>query len=722
MPPGRPTLGEVDACSSCKLHHTYAQYSKVQFDSHAAAVEQRSNTINGNNKRGVSMSHCLKGVGSKAVYRPDIDGLRALAVVAVIINHYFPQVLPLGSLGVDVFFVISGFVITQGLVTDRSTSWSEFFLSFYARRIRRLLPALLFCVLVTVALLLILTARPEQRIFITGGLSLFGLSNVYLYHIASDYFTVDAHLNPFTHTWSLGVEEQFYFIYPALILVCGFAFLQRGGANLRARRLMLCLGGLSLIAYLLANAYNTMLAFYMVIPRFWEFCAGSLVYLTLSIEGNSQLPARLCSKLAVGCMLVLLLSMLLPSDYLVIGTLLSVITTAGLIFCLTSGQWLYNVLACSPVVFIGLASYSLYLWHWPVLVIGKYVVGDSLLASLLLLIISIILALLAYFFVEKRFRYSSSLQGNLRAFAFLFLLVMPASLFVAFKAPGLETKSFNFASLFNVQQVDSWAGQVPCTEDIEATAGEAAEGVYIENCLKPNRNAEKPNVLFLLGDSHAAHLTFMLNDALSQFPMEMRFVLNASKTDFPRSFLDGNPSSATFDTLLRHARAGDVVMLALHRGRLNARRDMHIPLSQPVELGSKGEHLLGALKGQIDTLLARGVKIILVRDTPLMSVFASSEACHLQKKLFGKSACVVSREQDMHTRQRLDQVFDALAQGRTQVHIWDPAPYFFAETGFADVVDANGEYVMMDANHITRRQSEKLAPAFVDFFKQRILQ
>ena len=183
-----------------------------------------------------------------ANYRGDVDGLRAVAVVAVILNHFYAGFMPSGFLGVDVFFVISGYVITQSLVSMKSGGWVEYLADFYAKRIRRLLPALIFCVAVTVLLFMFLTLDPQREIFVTGGLSLLGLSNLYLLKIASNYFSIDAHLNPFTHTWSLGVEEQFYFIYPALIAFCGLTLVKADRAWSRTFKV---LAGFSLISFVL---------------------------------------------------------------------------------------------------------------------------------------------------------------------------------------------------------------------------------------------------------------------------------------------------------------------------------------------------------------------------------------------------------------------------------------------------------------------------------------
>ena len=144
-------------------------------------------------------------------YRPEIDGLRAFAVAAVIINHFNKDILPGGYLGVDIFFVISGYVITSSLFERPSKDFRDFISGFYSRRVKRLVPALSVFVLTTSIAICLFNSLPAVSLQ-TGLTSLFGLSNLYLLWQSTDYFAHSAEINVFTHTWSLGVEEQFYIV------------------------------------------------------------------------------------------------------------------------------------------------------------------------------------------------------------------------------------------------------------------------------------------------------------------------------------------------------------------------------------------------------------------------------------------------------------------------------------------------------------------------------
>ena len=147
-----------------------------------------------------------------STYRPEIDGLRAFAVIAVIVNHFSNDLLPAGYLGVDIFFVISGYVITSSLKNRKVDNFKDFMAGFYERRIKRLVPALIFYVALMSLTICLFNPSPEDSLA-TGSAALLGYSNIQLFAKSTDYFSTSTQLNVFTHTWSLGVEEQFYFIF-----------------------------------------------------------------------------------------------------------------------------------------------------------------------------------------------------------------------------------------------------------------------------------------------------------------------------------------------------------------------------------------------------------------------------------------------------------------------------------------------------------------------------
>lgn len=336
-------------------------------------------------------------------YRPEIDGLRAFAVVAVIINHFNRNLLPGGYLGVDIFFVISGYVITSSLAERRSKNFLDFVTSFYERRIKRLAPALVVFVLITSVLISIFSPETDLALK-TGGASLLGLSNTYLLRQLIDYFAPSTDLNPFTHTWSLGVEEQFYLLFPFLIWFSGFGPKAAKGA----RNLLLWTGGLSITSvasFIYLYQANQPAAYFLMPPRFWEMAAGCLIFIAC------QKRAKIEEKLEKAPPLLVLAAMagvmLLPAEAAVIATISTVALSAVLIACLKKGTTAYNLLTINSITSIGLISYSLYLWHWAVLCISRWTIGIHWWSAPFQAGLMLLLAKCSYSFIELPLRKST---------------------------------------------------------------------------------------------------------------------------------------------------------------------------------------------------------------------------------------------------------------------------------------------------------------------------
>lgn len=319
-------------------------------------------------------------------YRQEIDGLRAFSVVAVLINHLNPAWLPGGFLGVDIFFVISGYVVTSSLLARQETSRLSFLGQFYRRRFRRLMPALILNVVV-VAIAFAMVVPPMEDLHAatlrTGISALFRVSNLYLLRQGSNHFARDNHYIVFLHTWSLGVEEQFYLVWPALLLLCGPGV--PGASRLSLRWLKLaCLGLLTVSLALFVMLHlrgQPERAFILTPARFWDLTTGSLAYLLHRGSGTARdLGTRLpIEKVRGPLSVVILLSLagllLVPETFSLFSTIAITILSAALLV-LTQPQSLAGRFLRHPLsVSIGLLSYSLYLWHWPVIVLFRWAVG-----------------------------------------------------------------------------------------------------------------------------------------------------------------------------------------------------------------------------------------------------------------------------------------------------------------------------------------------------------
>ena len=329
-------------------------------------------------------------------YRPEIDGLRAIAVISVVIYHANTALFPGGYLGVDVFFVISGFLITQVIVGDLKADKFTFG-NFYERRIRRILPVLYLVLLATIPFAMLWMLPSQKEDFAQSILATTLFSSNFLFWMETGYFMAAAELKPLLHTWSLAVEEQFYFLYPLLIV----------GLWRFARRMLLPILMVILVASLLATVVMAEQApganFYLLPTRAWELLAGAVVALT------AWRPAKGAGWLATAGLVAILVSFVLidtstpiPSFYgvpLVLGTMLLLVAATESTHI---GRWL----AWRPLVGIGLISYSAYLWHLPLFTFARLRSFGQPEPALLafLAVASFGLAYLSYLLVEKPFR------------------------------------------------------------------------------------------------------------------------------------------------------------------------------------------------------------------------------------------------------------------------------------------------------------------------------
>lgn len=342
------------------------------------------------------------------MYRRDIDGLRAIAVLSVLAYHLNHQWLPNGYLGVDIFFVISGYVITGSLAGKRFDSLHQFYVYFLARRVKRLLPALLVCVLASVVLMLFILPPSSNLATVTvrtGITALWGLSNVYLMKMQADYFGHDVESNVFAHTWSLGIEEQFYLLFPLLM----WALWSYSGADNRQGSLWVGLVALgSLALYLLYGERASLEGFYLLPMRAWELLLGVVLYQVLCekrfVGKSKNWFVEIGGILAV---LGLGLILTMPVAFKTATTISAALITAVLIALAKRSIVLNRVLSMKPIVYVGLISYSLYLWHWVVIVISRTSTGMEWQLIPYQILLSFLLAIISYHFIESPLRYSS---------------------------------------------------------------------------------------------------------------------------------------------------------------------------------------------------------------------------------------------------------------------------------------------------------------------------
>jgi peptidoglycan/LPS O-acetylase OafA/YrhL len=353
----------------------------------------------------------VRGERDKAGYRPDIEGLRGVAVLLVVAYHAGILGFTGGFIGVDVFFALSGYLITGLIVKEIQRTKRLDFARFYARRVRRLLPA--FGLVLTVVLLVGMAAFSpiEQELFTrTARRTAVYLGNVWFMLQTNDYFAPESAANPLLHTWSLAVEEQFYVFWPAIIALAFWRARSR-------KTLIAVLASSSAVSFMICvwlTRTREPWAFYSSPARAWEFGLGGLASLVPEV---SLFAYRLSRRVLGwgGLALILGAAFCYSSEtaFPGIAALLPVVGTVGiLISCAQAGGGgrLESFLSSRPLQLLGILSYSWYLWHWPVLIMASARFPSiATLGKLVSVLIALALAALTYYLVENPIRFNSHL-------------------------------------------------------------------------------------------------------------------------------------------------------------------------------------------------------------------------------------------------------------------------------------------------------------------------
>jgi peptidoglycan/LPS O-acetylase OafA/YrhL len=550
-----------------------------------------------------------------------VDGLRALAVVAVIVNHLEPSWWPLGYLGVDVFFVISGFVVTLSLLSRPLDHPGAFLWGFYSRRVRRLMPLLVLTVLTT-SLLAALVMYPGslERVtsLQTGIAALVGGSNLFLLSQNSDYFGISAELNLFLHTWSLGVEEQFYLVFPLLWL------LGRGGSHKRLAVViaLLCCASALLQAHLLGQSQGFNASFYLMPARFWEIGLG--VLLALALPRLQPWLQRLRPALALGlapwllvALLVALVQGLGTVPYLQGPSV--VLLTALLLLALEARGPIQRGLSFPVLLAVGLRSYGLYLWHWPLLVLLRWTLGVRWWTALLAVLLTVALAWLTYRWIEsplRRRRWRPRARGELAlggagaglAAAGLGLLMTPAlaeGWWLGRAQPKGYIPPVSFPHMTYAPEVPGTGiNRQACFERFSFTSAVQLRPEDLQRCRVAPQRPGAPTI-YVYGDSFAGHLSPLLIQLRRDYGVGLEVLIRA-QCPFPTRRSDPSDDCTRFhaerrERVLTSAKPGDVLLLAT-----SAREPG----------GHYTEFFMQQLGEVSRTLTARGVRVIMQSPLP----------------------------------------------------------------------------------------------------------
>lgn len=443
----------------------------------------------------------MKTPSRKLHIQPEIQSLRGIAVLLVVIFHAWPALLAGGYVGVDVFFIVSGFLITRHLVNELDHAGQIDFAQFYARRVRRLVPALLVVVSASLAVVYVYYSPLEAKMLTSSAIAAAAyLSNFWFAHLSTDYLAEDSHANPFLHTWSLGVEEQFYLLWPVLLLL---AFRASGHkpAQQRLAWAIAAVSGLSLVACILLTERIQPWAFFGSPTRAWEFGAGGLTALLSRTEWGKACPfSRYAGLLGLLAIAVAAITFSGHTKFPGIPALLPVVGSCLVLWSCRCQQieWVSRLLRTRSFQWLGDLSYSLYLWHWPVLVFARDSAGgSSSLVTVVGVASSVLLAWVTYRWVENPIRYSAPLfrrpLGSLAGGMIATLLVITVAGGVRYRAAVTMDDAVQ-------RRYTDAPNDLPRIYDDKCHAG--YWDTALKDCIYGDPSSSHTVVLF--GDSHAA--------------------------------------------------------------------------------------------------------------------------------------------------------------------------------------------------------------------------
>lgn len=439
---------------------------------------------------------------TKQAYRPDIDGLRTVAVLPVILFHggvlsiAGVPIAPGGYVGVDIFFVISGFLISKIIYRDINNQKYSI-IDFYARRIKRIFPALfviyIICLVMSVAFSVLDEAQQIRNAVVS---SIFFISNVYFANHAG-YFDNALQNNPLLHTWSLSIEEQFYVIFPLILLM-----LRRLSHRQRVSILVVLTVVSIGYSYYITKA-SPDLSYYSIFTRAWELAIGSLLAIT-RFRRPPDLVREILSISGFSAILTSILFYNSKTEFPGIAALLPTLGAAAIIYSGTEGKTrISQLLSWQPIRFIGLISYSLYLWHWPLLVFGRQLGFQGHLSVFVIFVLCFAISFVSWRFVEQPFRISSTRAQN-KKFVLGGICTMVVTSTLALMSVPLNnlvipvTAQGKMIAAFVNNTPQAFMRQGTCF----ITSKESSFSAYRKDiCLREEK--DKPNAL-IIGDSHSA--------------------------------------------------------------------------------------------------------------------------------------------------------------------------------------------------------------------------
>jgi peptidoglycan/LPS O-acetylase OafA/YrhL len=653
----------------------------------------------------------------KSGYIAGIDGMRAIAVLSVIIYHIGPFPFWSGGFaGVDVFFVISGFVISKSLYASGGNKLLSYIGGFYKRRLVRILPALLMMLLVTTLLsvLFIPSAWIGRTIDATGLSSFLGFGNFTLAFNNDNYFSPSVELNPFLHTWSLAVEEQFYLIFPVLF----YFMLKSDNGGKTMRRLsflpLALLASASLLYCVWETSHNSKNAYFLLPSRFWELAAGALLFRILA-SGRLRIKNRVVPALLQSTGMALLLYGFVFGDQnafpfpwalpAVFGTL---ILMWGIVEAEGKPFFISRVLSSRGSSIIGKMSYSLYLWHWPLLVLFRWTIGiESVWMKAICLVLILGFSAASYFFVESPLRTNRYIKSKAN---WKVVAVSLSVLAVAFGGASLLIANKSVVSLSKTKNSFIWRSGIY-----------AADGPREPITDNPDILGHR---LFAFGDSHTAAYRTMLNIVSKELGMEIRLFeaggCAVAGLLVPMEEIPGGEENyrASLSAIRELARPGDVILLASLRTPEFGDQTEAVHIDEVIagflseESAEKRRLALEDAKRIVGDLTEMGLKVVFEAPLPVVPapVYRCSDWFNKMNPIAANGTSISYSKLKMIWQP----VYDSIQELRTsfpEMTVWNPSAVLCKRDVFS-AYDAQGKPIFWDGDHLSANGNRILAPSF----------
>lgn len=624
-------------------------------------------------------------------YRSEIDGLRAIAVVPVILFHARFDLFSGGFVGVDVFFVISGYLITTIIINEMENGTFTL-LRFYERRARRILPSLFFVVLCCIPAAWFLLLPSDMKDFAQSVVAVATFSSNILFWIESGYFATEAELKPLLHTWSLAVEEQFYILFPLFLMA-----VWRSG--LRAIVGLLILMFVVSLAVAHWGAYNNPSAtFYLLPTRAWELLIGAFAAFYLQ-RTSVSFPYWLNNWLSAFGLAAILYSVFAFDEATPFPSLYALVPTAGTVLIILfslRGTWTHTILSLKSVVGLGLISYSLYLWHQPVFAFWRHynLLEPAYTQMLSAAFISFILAIVTYYVVEAPFRGKSAALNRRQIFSgsSVVLGALVALGLAGHLTTGFPQRNENVSIWENF--LDNRRPKRSCTIGFEPTK--------LESCSFGPEGREVQ--VLAIGDSHIGQWSDILANIASDNQIHIEIIAKSAcaipEVEYFYKGIGRKYKECTIwrENLLSHIQESRPRLVLIQNSSLGYLKNGVSLSDWEVGLRKVFQKLEGINR------------VIWVLDNPRFPFDVRKCAARVLLQGYDESYCSIDREVGIHSDLRKVEI--ATVGEFPNVYVFDLTDFFCNSDVCFGVRSQHP--LMSDTNHISQHSAEQLKDDLVD--------